>query len=81
MTKAQELGITEFPYREYDSNWNLTYYEEANGYWSKREYDDNENQTYYENSDEYWQKTEYDSNGNEIYWEDSEGAIIDNRRK
>jgi len=53
MTKAQQLGIrdTEFPYREYDSNGIITYYENSNGDWFKREFDSNGCMTYYENSD------------------------------
>jgi len=38
-TKAQELGITEFPYREYDSDGNEIYWENKDGYWLKKEYD------------------------------------------
>jgi hypothetical protein len=48
-TKAQELGITKFPYREFDDKSNLIYYEDEEGYWFKREYDDNGNCLYYEN--------------------------------
>ena len=74
--KARALGITAFPYREYDSNDNVIYYENSNGYWAKYEYDSNGNETYYENSDGDWRKSEYDSNGNEIYFENNFGKII-----
>ena len=76
MTKAQQLGITEFPYREYDSNGKLTYYEGSDGYWVKQEYDSNDNRNYYEDSDGYWFRREFDSNGKTTYYEDSLGKII-----
>jgi len=63
----------------YNTNGNIIYLEESNGYWYKREYDTNGNKISYEDSDGYWTKTEYDSNGNEIYSEDSDGTIIDKR--
>ena len=47
-TKARELGITKFPYREYDNRGNLLYIEDKNGYWFKKQYDDNDNQIYFE---------------------------------
>jgi hypothetical protein len=34
----------------YDSNGNIIYFENSNGYWWKREYDVNGNQIYFENS-------------------------------
>jgi hypothetical protein len=59
--------------RLYDSNGNIIYYENSDGYWVKREFDSNGNKVYYENSNGTWRKQEYDSNGNEIYYEDSDG--------
>jgi phosphoribulokinase len=50
MTLAQQNGITEFPYVIKDANDNVTYYEEAGGYWSKAEYNANGKVIYYENS-------------------------------
>tara|TARA_R110002020_G_scaffold173181_1_gene363924 strand:- start:103 stop:285 length:183 start_codon:yes stop_codon:yes gene_type:complete len=47
-TKAQELGITKFPYCERDKNGNLTYIETSNGKWCKIEYDSKGNETYRE---------------------------------
>jgi hypothetical protein len=73
MTRTQELGITVFPYREFDSNSRETYHEESSGTWVKREFDSNGNQTYYENYTGYWVKKEYDSMGKKIYSEDSNG--------
>ena len=72
-TKAQQLGITEFPYREFDKNGNKIYYEDSEGYWEKREYDSNNNQISFKTSDGYWSKYEYDSNNNRIHYEDSYG--------
>jgi len=48
--KAESLGITVFPYYEYDSNSNITYCEDYNGYWFKSEFDSNGECTYYEDS-------------------------------
>lgn len=49
-TIAQQLGITEFPFIVKDSNYNILYYEDSDGYWYKREYDSNGNEIYFENS-------------------------------
>jgi len=73
MTKARLLGITEFPYREYDSNNNVTYWEDSDGLWSRVEYDYNSNQTYVEDSDGWWIKKEYNSNGRVTSYYDSTG--------
>jgi len=75
MTKAKALGITKFPYYEYDSNGMLSYYESENGYWSKKEYDSNNCLTYYDDYTGYWAKWEYDSNGNETHYENSDGKM------
>jgi hypothetical protein len=37
----------------YDSNGNLIYYENSNGYWFKHEYDSNGNEIYFEDSNGY----------------------------
>ena len=76
MTKAQELGITVFPYEEFDENSNKIYYETSNGYWYKCEYDSNGNIIYYETSNDYWSKREFDSNSNKIYYENSDGDWV-----
>lgn len=68
-TRAQQLGVTEFPFTITDSNDNEIYYEDSTGYWSKSEYDSKGNKIYYETSNGYFRKSEYDSNGNEIYSE------------
>ena len=48
--KARALGVTEFPYIEYDSNGNRIYYEDDIGNWCKSEFDSDGNVTYYEDS-------------------------------
>ena len=74
MTKAQELGITEFPYIEKDSRGNKIYYEDSNKSWYKQEFDLNNRVTFYEDSDECWYKKEFDLNSNVIYYETSNGC-------
>jgi len=71
MTKAQTLGITAFPYREYDTNGNATYTEFSDGDWVKREFDSKGNKIYIENSDGYWEKQKFDTNNNLIYFDSS----------
>jgi len=72
-TIAQQLNVTEFPFRIKDKSGNQIYWEKSNGYWIKREYDSNGNEIYWEDSYGDWWKKEYDSNGNQIYFEDSIG--------
>jgi hypothetical protein len=78
-TKAQHLGITEFPYIEYDEKNRIIYYEQHDGYWYKKQ----------------WHKCGYDSlvlfntglfikydfndKGKQIYCEDFFNVISDNR--
>ncbi len=50
-TIAQQLNITEFPFKIEDSKGNLIYLEFENQYWAKYKFDDNGNQIYYENSE------------------------------
>jgi hypothetical protein len=80
-TIAQQLNVTDFPFRIKDKNNNRIYCETSNGYWWKREFDGNNNIIYFENSKDYWIKQEFDSNNKEIYWENSYGTIINNRPK
>ena len=63
----------------FDTNGNLTYFEDSNGFWVKREFDSNGKETYHEDSNEYWSKGEFNSNGNQTYYENSKGIIRDNR--
>ena len=76
MTKAQQLGITQFPYEEYNSNGKIIYSEDSTGFWFKQEFDSNGNEIYAENSNKFWYKKKYDSNGNLSYYEDSDGYWI-----
>ena len=73
-TIAKQLKIKNFPFEIKDSNGNLIYWEDSNGYWYKRELDSNGNLIYREDSDGSWVKWEYDSNGYQIYWENSDGS-------
>jgi hypothetical protein len=66
-------------YKIYDSNNNIIYHENSDGYWEKREFDKNGKLIYSENSNGYWYKREYDERGKLIYSEDSNGNIRDNR--
>lgn len=68
--KARAMGITKFPYVEYDSNGKPTYVEYSNGFWDRYEYDSRGNKTYHENSKGFWIKKEFDSNNKGIYYED-----------
>jgi len=75
-TIAQQLNVTQFPYREFDKNNNEIYHEDSDGFWSKREYDENNNQIYYEDSYGFWSKSKFDKNGNRIYFENSKGFWV-----
>ena len=81
MTIAQQLKVTDFPFKIKDKNNNEIYRETSNGYWIKREYDKNNNPIYCESSNGFWWKREFDENNNEIYYEDSDGYIVDKRPK
>ncbi len=48
MTRAQELGITEFPFEIKNSNGKTIYREASNGFWFKKEYDANGSLVYWE---------------------------------
>jgi len=74
--KARTMGITEFPYWEYDSNGRLTYYESVDGQFDSYEFDSKGNETYYENSNGYWFRQEFDSKDRRTYYEDSSGSSI-----
>jgi hypothetical protein len=52
-TIAQQLKIKEFPFQIKDSNGNLIYWEDQDGYWSKTEFESNGNLIYCEDSDGY----------------------------
>ena len=69
MTKAQELGITKFPYEEKDEKGRVTYCEYGDGKWSKRQYDDNDNLIEFENSElnEFCCSRRFDEKRNKIW--------------
>ncbi len=72
-TIAEQMNITDFPFRMYDVKGNHVYYEDSLGYWGKWEYDDNQNLIYSEYSNGYWVKQEFDKEDNKIYCETSTG--------
>ena len=72
-TKAQILGITSFPYQEFDDKGKLTYRENSYGHWWKSEYDEHGNETYREWDDGTWYGDKYDKNGMLTYYEDDDG--------
>lgn len=78
-TIAQQLNVTEFPFKIKDKDGNTIYFEDSDGFWSIREWKDG-NTIYYESSNGFWSKREW-KDGKEIYYENSEGKIIDNRPK
>lgn len=80
-TIAEQLNVTEFPFRVKDSNGNLIYFEESHKSWAKFEHDSEGNVIYYENSNGFWWRAQYDANGNKIYFENSRGEIEDKRSK
>jgi len=49
-TIAQQLNVTEFPFKIRDKNGNLIYFEDSSGYWAKREFDESSNRIYFEDS-------------------------------
>jgi len=75
-TRAQRLGITKFPYFEYDNDGNETYYENGNGYWSVREHDDNGMLTYVKSSLGGWCRPKSDERGVRTYWENYNGIKV-----
>ena len=79
LSKVYNQPITIKGNYAYNSNGNIIYREDSDGYWVKKEYDDRGNLIYNEDSNGFWVKYEYDSNGNLLYWEDSYADIRDNR--
>ena len=69
-----ELGIAfTFPIKIKDSNGNITYCEDSDGYSYRREFDVKGNDTYFETSTGYSYRREHDANGDETYCETSDG--------
>jgi len=50
MTIAQQLNVKEFPFIIKNSNNNIIYYENKNGFWWKAEHDLEGNEIYWEDS-------------------------------
>ena len=72
MTRAQKLGITEFPYKEFNDDGYQNYYEDSNGFWWSCKHNRN-NETYLKNSSGEWVRNEYDDYDNRTYHEISSG--------
>ena len=53
LSKVYNQPVTIKSNRVYNTNGNLIYYEDSNGYWVKQEYDTNGNKIYFEDSDGY----------------------------
>jgi hypothetical protein len=73
LSKVYNQPVTIKSNRVFDSNGNVIYRENSNGYWSEREYHTNGNILYYEGGGDSWYKREFDINGNRIYYENSNG--------
>jgi len=58
-------------FRLYDSEGNITYWEDSDKNWYRSEYDSEGRVTYWEDSDKNWYRYERDSEGREDYYEDS----------
>ena len=63
---------------EYDDNGNITYFEDADGFWYRSEYDENGNEISCEYSDGYTYNNTYDDNGNMLtsYCTSSDGTWV-----
>tara|TARA_R110002012_G_scaffold264361_1_gene447700 strand:- start:483 stop:728 length:246 start_codon:yes stop_codon:yes gene_type:complete len=72
-TKAQILGITDFPYEEHDKDGNETYCEYSDGEWCKTEFNDKGRITYRGWDDGDWYGSKFNNDNNRIYFEHSDG--------
>lgn len=81
LTRAQQLGIKDFPYKEHDKKGKITYYERADGYWWRAEYHTNGFETLVEFSNGLFMKREFDKKGRQIYLETCTGIHVDDRNK
>jgi len=81
MTKAQQLGIKDFPYEELDEVGRIAYWENEFGYWIKMGYDLKGNKTYHENSNGYGYLYTFDENNNLVSQIDIQTYNIFKRRE
>ena len=72
-TIAQFLNITEFPFRIFNEQGNIIYYEESNGYWFIQRYDKNNSIVYFDNSYGSWFEKKYDDNYHLIFHKKYDG--------
>lgn len=70
---AQFLNIKRFPFQIMDSNNNVIYTEDKDGFWIKYEFDEQGNNTYMLDACGRWEKSQFDANGRRISFEDWEG--------
>ena len=75
-TKAQQLGITKFPYVDYDDKGNVIYREDSNGSWWKSEFNKHNNLTYREYDDGEWYKWKHNDKGDDTYTENNHGYKV-----
>jgi len=80
LTIAEQLNITDFPFRIYDNNENEIYTEYGDNTWYKREYDENGNRIYLRQSGGYIENCEYSKNNILIYEKNSTHGVIFDRR-
>lgn len=80
-TKAKQLGITKFPYEEYDSMGKRTYFEDCCGSWFKFDFDLKGRLIYYESSSGMIFSKHYINNELKTFWhEDSKKQYINYKR-
>jgi len=79
LTKARSLGITEFPYREYNKKGKISYYEREDGYWWRAEYHSSGFETFIEFSNGLFLKRKFDKKGRQLYCETACGVLQDDR--
>ena len=70
---AQQLKINKFPFEIKNSEDQLVYIEQEDGYWERYEYDDFENRIYMENSNDYWEILKIDFTRKESFFHTSDG--------
>ena len=69
LTRAQQLGITTFPYHEYDDKGNTIYTEYGSEFWEEMEYNKRGNLTLYKTASGYQKKLKYDHKSRKTYEE------------
>jgi hypothetical protein len=78
-TKAEKLGITQFPYAEYDEKKRIVYYEKEHGFWYKVDFHKKGGEMLVLFNTGLYLKREFDDKGKQIYCETFAGVISDKR--